>query len=360
MAAQRPCQGRCEETARGSACSVAATCAAGARGPGSASARGHCPRRHRLHVPARHRHRGGGASAALLGAAWISAGSRSTGHRRQPPPSRSDLRPACAGPRRRCPHSILIGHGRPRRPHPPKSSDLLQEDRRFRRPTRSRAAAPTIRDEVVRARRSRPRRLLGRLRAASSSGSKPWTQVLDWKPPHAKWFVGGKLNASVNCVDRHLARRAPQQGRDHLGRRAGRPPHAHLLRPLPRGAASSRTCCKALGVKKGDRVALYMPLIPELAIAMLACARIGAVHSRGVRRLQRRVAARPHQRRAVHAARHRRRRLAPRQRRAAQADGRRGAARHAVDPERRRRAAAARRRAAGAHAGRARPLVAPS
>ena len=65
--------------------------------------------------------------------------------------------------------------------------------------------------------------------------------MLDWKPPHAKWFVGGKLNVSVNCLDRHVRGAAPQQGRDHLGRRARRSPHADLLRSLPPGLASSPT-----------------------------------------------------------------------------------------------------------------------
>ena len=109
--------------------------------------------------------------------------------------------------------------------------------------------------------------------------SRPWDRVLDWKPPHAKWFVGGKLNASVNCLDRHVRGRAPQQGGAHLGRRAGRSPHAHLLRPAPRGRRRSPTSSSRSASSKGDRVAIYLPLIPELAIAMLACARIGAVHT---------------------------------------------------------------------------------
>ena len=106
----------------------------------------------------------------------------------------------------------------------------------------------------------------------------PFDAVLEWKSPDAKWFVGGQLNVSVNCVDRHVrtARRnkaaiiwegEPGDRRTltyfDLYREVN--PFAHVLR--------------GLGVKKGDRVAIYLPLIPELAIAMLACARIGAVHS---------------------------------------------------------------------------------
>jgi acetyl-CoA synthetase len=106
----------------------------------------------------------------------------------------------------------------------------------------------------------------------------PWKQVLDWQPPYAKWFVGGKLNASVNCLDRHV-RNA------HRNRAAivweGEPGDRRTLTyfDLHRQVNQFANVLKSLGVEKGDRVALYLPLIPELAIAMLACARIGAVHS---------------------------------------------------------------------------------
>ncbi len=107
---------------------------------------------------------------------------------------------------------------------------------------------------------------------------KPWTQVLDWKRPFAKWFVGGKLNASYNCLDRHVI-----EGR---GDRVafifeGEPgdsrtyTYAQLLIEVKKTA----NALIELGVKDGDRVAIYMPMIPEAAIAMLACARIGAPHS---------------------------------------------------------------------------------
>ena len=107
---------------------------------------------------------------------------------------------------------------------------------------------------------------------------KPWTQVLDWKRPFAKWFIGGKLNASYNCLDRHVI-----EGR---GDRVafifeGEPgdsrtyTYAQLLIEVKKTA----NALIELGVKDGDRVAIYMPMIPEAAIAMLACARIGAPHS---------------------------------------------------------------------------------
>ena len=106
----------------------------------------------------------------------------------------------------------------------------------------------------------------------------PWTTVLDWQPPFAKWFVGGKLNASVNALDRHV-----NEGR---GDRVafffeGEPgdtrtiTYSQLLTEVKKTA----NALTELGIKDGDRVAIYMPMIPEAAIAMLACARIGAPHS---------------------------------------------------------------------------------
>jgi acetyl-CoA synthetase len=106
----------------------------------------------------------------------------------------------------------------------------------------------------------------------------PWTRVLDWKSPDAKWFVGGKINASVNCVDRHV--RGPRRSKAAFIWE-GEPGDRRTLTywDLYRQVGAFANVLKTLGVKRGDRVALYMPLVPELAIAMLACARIGAVHS---------------------------------------------------------------------------------
>ena len=105
-----------------------------------------------------------------------------------------------------------------------------------------------------------------------------WDQTLEWNPPFAKWFVGGKINASVNALDRHVAE-------GHGGRTAfhfeGEPgdtrtiSYAQLLTEVSK-AANALT---ELGIVAGDRVAIYMPLIPEAAVSMLACARIGAIHS---------------------------------------------------------------------------------
>ena len=106
----------------------------------------------------------------------------------------------------------------------------------------------------------------------------PWTRVLDWNPPHAKWFVDGKLNISVNCIDRHV--RTARRNKAALVWE-GEPGDRRTLTyfDLYRQVSMFANVLKSLGVGKGDRVAIYLPLIPELAIAMLACARIGAVHS---------------------------------------------------------------------------------
>jgi acetyl-CoA synthetase len=106
----------------------------------------------------------------------------------------------------------------------------------------------------------------------------PWSQVVEWKPPYAKWFVGGKLNASVNCVDRHI-RGARRNKAAFIWE--GEPGDRRTLTywDLYKQVNAFANVLKSLGVKRGDRVALYMPLLPELAISMLACARIGAVHS---------------------------------------------------------------------------------
>jgi acetyl-CoA synthetase len=107
---------------------------------------------------------------------------------------------------------------------------------------------------------------------------KPWTKVLEWKAPWAKWFVGGQINLSYNCLDRHAA----SERRDKTAILwEGEPGDTRTLTYAQLLAETElfANALKDLGVTKGDRVALYMGMVPELAIAMLACARIGAVHS---------------------------------------------------------------------------------
>ncbi len=115
--------------------------------------------------------------------------------------------------------------------------------------------------------------------ASQLKWQKPWDQVLDWSgAPFAKWFVGGKLNASENCLDRHVASGSGDKVAIHW---VGEPGET---RDLTFSDLLEETCrfanaLKARGIKPGDRVLIYMPMVPEAAIAMLACARIGAVHS---------------------------------------------------------------------------------
>ena len=107
---------------------------------------------------------------------------------------------------------------------------------------------------------------------------KKWDTVSEWKPPHAKWFVGGKINISVNCLDRHVATAKRNQAAFIW---EGEPGDRRTLTywDVYVEVQKFANVLKKLGVKRGDRVAIYMPLVPEVAIAMLACTRIGAIHS---------------------------------------------------------------------------------
>ena len=156
-------------------------------------------------------------------------------------------------------------------------ADLLQEDRTFSPPDAFRAAAH-VRDEEVYARAERDPEAFWAGFASELEWFSPWSRVLEWKPPHAKWFVGGKLNASVNCVDRHV--RTARRNKAAIIWE-GEPGDRRTLTywDLYRQVSQFANVLRSLGIARGDRVAIYLPLIPELAIAMLACARIGAVHS---------------------------------------------------------------------------------
>ncbi|HEY4246500.1 MAG TPA: acetate--CoA ligase [Lacunisphaera sp.] len=110
------------------------------------------------------------------------------------------------------------------------------------------------------------------------SWRKPFSSVLKWKAPHAKWFSGGQLNVAENCIDRHLAT-------DRANKAAiifeGEPGDTRTItyRQLHREVCQFANVLESLGLKKGDRVAIYMPMVPEAAVAMLACARLGAIHT---------------------------------------------------------------------------------
>jgi acetyl-CoA synthetase len=154
---------------------------------------------------------------------------------------------------------------------------LLQEHRKFEPDPAFRAAANVSSPELYARAAADPEGYWAE-QAATLEWMAPWTQVLDWKPPHAEWFVGGKLNASVNCVDRHI--RTARRNKAALIFE-GEPGDKRTLTYWDLYVAVNQfaNVLRSLGVNKGDRVAIYLPLIPEVVIAMLACARIGAIHS---------------------------------------------------------------------------------
>ena len=113
------------------------------------------------------------------------------------------------------------------------------------------------------------------------SWKKKWDKVLDWnfEKPEINWFIGGKLNITENCLDRHLEKRADQVAFHFEPNDPNENSRAITYRQLYEDVCRFANVLKSKGIKKGDRVCLYMPMIPELAIAVLACARIGAIHS---------------------------------------------------------------------------------
>jgi acetyl-CoA synthetase len=169
----------------------------------------------------------------------------------------------------------------PRKPPPPGNRagiDVLLHEKRVFRPDPAFRRRAVVRDPGVYARARRNPEAFWASCARELSWFKPWKKVLQWNPPHARWFVGGKLNATFNCLDRHLT--SPVRNKAAI-LWEGEPGDERTLTyaQLHRETCRFANVLKELGVRKGDRVTLYMPLIPELAIAMLACARIGAVHS---------------------------------------------------------------------------------
>jgi len=160
---------------------------------------------------------------------------------------------------------------------PAEIADLLQENRSFP-PSAEFTAQAIAKDEAVYASAERDPEAFWAGFADELDWFSKWTKVLEWNPPHARWFLGGTLNASVNCVDRHV--RGPRRNKAAIVWE-GEPGDRRTLTyfDLFRQVSQFANVMKSLGIKRGDRVAIYLPLIPELAIAMLACARIGAVHS---------------------------------------------------------------------------------
>jgi len=154
---------------------------------------------------------------------------------------------------------------------------LLTEERRFPPPRDFRMRANVV-DAGVYERAAADPEAFWEGWARELDWVEPWREVLRWEPPHAQWFVGGRLNAAYNCLDRHLA--SARRNKAALVWE-GEPGDVRVLTywDLQREVARFGNVLKYLGVERGDRVAIYLPLVPEAVIAMLACARIGAVHS---------------------------------------------------------------------------------
>ena len=154
---------------------------------------------------------------------------------------------------------------------------LLKEKRKYPPPKEFAKRANVNRASVYAEAAKNPVRFWERF-ARELDWFKPWRKTLEWKAPYAKWFIGGKLNVSYNCLDRHI----------NTARRTkaaliweGEPGDTRTLTywDLYREVNRFASALKRGGVKRGDRVTIYMPMVPETAIAMLACTRIGAPHS---------------------------------------------------------------------------------
>src|SRR5919204_1425954 len=160
---------------------------------------------------------------------------------------------------------------------------LLQETRKFPPPADF-AARAAAKPEIYERAKADPEAFWAEM-AKGLDWAKPWQRVLEWDAPWAKWFVGGQLNASVNCVDRHLTdgRKTKAaliwEGEPTVEGNVGGETRVLTYQDLYREVNRAAHALKRLGIKKGDRVAIYMPMVPELPVAMLACARLGAPHT---------------------------------------------------------------------------------
>jgi acetyl-CoA synthetase len=154
---------------------------------------------------------------------------------------------------------------------------LLQENRKFPPPDEFVRSALVSSDDIYARAADNPEQFWAD-QAGQLEWIRPWDTVMKWNAPHCQWFIGGKLNASANCVDRHA--NGPRKNAPALIWE-GEPGDERTLTFATLSAEVNRFAngLKSLGVKRGDRVAIYLPMIPEAAISMLACARIGAIHS---------------------------------------------------------------------------------
>jgi acetyl-CoA synthetase len=156
-------------------------------------------------------------------------------------------------------------------------SNLLHEERRFAPPAELAAGANVTAEAYQVA--DADRLAFWEAQARRLSWTREWSEVLDWSgKPFAKWFVGGRLNVAYNCVDRHVEAGYGDQVAIHFEGEPG-DSRAITYADLQREVSKAANALLSLGVQAGDRVAIYMPMIPETVFAMLACARIGAPHS---------------------------------------------------------------------------------
>ncbi|MEI6038748.1 MAG: AMP-binding protein, partial [Actinomycetes bacterium] len=157
------------------------------------------------------------------------------------------------------------------------SIDNLGSENRFFPPSPEFAAAANAKPGIYEA-AEKDRLGFWAEQANALTWTQKWSDVLEWKVPYAKWFIGGKLNASYNALDRHVLEGRGDRVAFYFEGEPGDTrtiTYAQMLQSVKKAT----NALLELGIKAGDRVAIYMPMIPEAAIAMLACARIGAAHS---------------------------------------------------------------------------------
>ena len=188
-------------------------------------------------------------------------------------------------------------------------SALLHENRRFPPPAEF-AAAGQRQGRPVRGGGGRPGGVLGASRRDRLTWDTRWNQVLDWSDaPFAKWFVGGTLNVAVNCVDRHVDAGNGDKVAFYWEGEPEGDTRVITYADLQREVNKTANALTELGVGTGDRVAIYMPMIPETVVHDAGLRPPGRAAHRGLRRLLRRGAVQPHPRLRLQARRHRRRRL---------------------------------------------------
>src|SRR5262245_17881340 len=156
-------------------------------------------------------------------------------------------------------------------------ADLLSEERVFE-PSEAFRAQAVVQDAAIYEQAQADPEAFWSEQAERLAWFRHWDTVMNWTPPFVRWFEGGTLNASYNCLDRHIEAGGGDKVAYHW---EGEPGDQRTItyKDLLEEVCRLANALKALGVRRGDRVAIYMGMVPELAIAMLACARIGAPHS---------------------------------------------------------------------------------